>query len=123
MESQRQDDGDYGGENEIDRENRGDIERDGSSEKRKQLAIKGRKRKIESGDKPPPKKQCGKIDRLVQGILCRDQLTDEHMSFANKLLEEQFPFVGGMQSILLAQNNGFIPVLNFSKEAQKKSRP
>ncbi len=33
MESQRQDDGDFGGENEIDKENRGDIERDGSSEK------------------------------------------------------------------------------------------
>ncbi len=34
------------------------------------------------------------------------------MSFANKLLEEQFPFVGGMLSSLLAQNNGFLPVLS-----------
>ncbi len=45
-------------------------------------------KKIESSDRPPPKKQCGKIDRLVQWILCGDELTDEHMSFANKLLEE-----------------------------------
>jgi len=37
-------------------------------------------------------------------------LYDEHISFAEKLLKQQFPTLDGLQSPLLSQNNGFSPV-------------
>ena len=46
----------------------------------------------------------------MQVILHGKELTDEHMSFASMLLEQQFPYLDGLQSTLLAQNNGFSPV-------------
>ena len=70
---------------------------------------KGKKRMREDNNNPPPKKQCVQ-DKLVQEILRGKELTDEHMSFASMLLEQQFPYLDGLQSTLLAQNNGFSPV-------------
>jgi len=90
----------------------------GSTGKEKQFTIKGRKRKFERNDKPPPKKHCSKTGGLIQDILCGEELTDEHMTFASKLLEERFPCIGGMQSSLLAQNHGFIPVLKEEDSVQ-----
>lgn len=71
---------------------------------------KGNKRKGEDNDKVPPKKQCVK-DNLVKEILAGNELGDEHMTFATTLLQQQFPNLGGLQSTLLAQNNGFCPVI------------
>ena len=39
-----------------------------------------------------------------------DWLTDAHMTLAQELLKKEFPFLDGLQSSLLSQNNGFIPV-------------
>ncbi len=59
----------------------------------------------------PPKASCKKnCCKLVEEILAEDELTDEHITFANALLRQQFPSIGGFQSILLSQNNGFHPV-------------
>ena len=38
------------------------------------------------------------------------ELTDEHISLAHNILKKQFPHIDGLQSPLLAQTNGFIPV-------------
>ena len=37
-------------------------------------------------------------------------LTDQHIHAANKLLSKQFPELQGLQSTLLSQNGGFVPV-------------
>ena len=37
-------------------------------------------------------------------------LYNEHISFAEKLLKQQFPMLDGLQSPLLSQNNGFSSV-------------
>ena len=37
-------------------------------------------------------------------------LSDEHIELAQEVLKNQFPHVDGLQSQLLAQSDGFIPV-------------
>ena len=57
----------------------------------------GRKKKPICMMSPPPKKQCGKVvtrlDRLVPEILCGDELTDDHMTVASKLLKSSLLLV------------------------------
>ena len=43
---------------------------------------------------------------LVKG----EELTDEHMLLAQNLLKKQFPHIDGLESPLLSETNGFIPV-------------
>ena len=38
------------------------------------------------------------------------QLTDEHVDLAQQLLKKQFPHIDGLQTTLLVQNDGFVPV-------------
>ena len=47
--------------------------------------------------------------RNEKKIVGGDWLTDEHMFYAQELLRMQFPTIDGWQSILLAQNNRFLP--------------
>ena len=46
------------------------------------------------------------IRQIIEG----EMLTDEHISFAQRLLLEQFPTLDGLQSPLLSQRNAFSPV-------------
>ena len=46
------------------------------------------------------------IRQIIEG----EMLTDEHISFAQQLLLEQFPTLDGLQSPLLSQRNAFSPV-------------
>ena len=39
-----------------------------------------------------------------------DWLGDDHIYLAQALLKEQFPFIDGLQSTLLCQDDGFIPI-------------
>ena len=39
-----------------------------------------------------------------------DWLSDEHIQLAQELLRKQFPDLDGLQSSLLCQNEGFIPI-------------
>lgn len=39
-----------------------------------------------------------------------DWLSDEHIQLAQELLRKQFPHLDGLQSSLLCQNDGFIPI-------------
>ncbi len=70
------------------------------------LTDKGKKRKADKCDEPPPKKHCHNVDtklhQLIQEILCGNELSDDHMTIASKLLKKAFPSFGGMQSTLLA---------------------
>ena len=99
---------------------------------------KKRSNDLDSGnDQLPPKKQCrqdnenqpkeqssskgkGKSRRalrkqqineqLAKEILAGAELTDQHMTFANTLLKQQYPELDGLQSTLLSQVNNFHPV-------------
>ena len=44
------------------------------------------------------------------GLLC-----DKHMNAASKLISQQFPAVHGMQSTLLSQMGGFVPIIDNCK--------
>ena len=48
--------------------------------------------------------------KSMQQIIEGEMLTDEHISFAQHLLLEQFPTLDGLQSPLLSQTNAFSPV-------------
>ena len=37
-------------------------------------------------------------------------LSDDHIQLAQEVLKKQFPHLDGLQSTLLCQNDGFIPV-------------
>ena len=39
-----------------------------------------------------------------------EELDDEHMHLAQKLLQKQFPQLNGLQSTLLSETDGFTPV-------------
>ena len=47
---------------------------------------------------------------MKKEILDGDWLSDQHMFYAQELLQMQFPMFDGWQSTLLAQANAFIPV-------------
>ena len=86
------------------------------------LTKKGKKKRAIKCDDPPSKKHCSNVDtrlhQLVQDILCGNELSDDHMAIACKLLKKAFPSFGGMQSTLLAQTNGFSPVLSSEDSVQ-----
>ncbi len=83
------------------------------------LTDKGKKRKADKCDEPPLKKHCHNVDtklhQLIQEILCGNELSDDHMTIASKLLKSSF---GGMQSTLLAQTYAFSPVLSCEESVQ-----
>ena len=37
---------------------------------------------------------------------------DDHIHLAQELLRKQFPLIDGLQSTLLSQNDGFVPIHN-----------
>lgn len=39
-----------------------------------------------------------------------DWLSDDHVYLAQELIRKQFPHVQGLQSTLLCQNDGFVPI-------------
>lgn len=39
-----------------------------------------------------------------------DWFNDDHIYLAQELIKKQFPYVGGLQSTLLCQNDGFVPI-------------
>ena len=43
---------------------------------------------------------------------------DVHIYLAQQLIQRQFPSIGGLQSTLLRQNDGFIPVRRTQKYLQ-----
>ena len=45
--------------------------------------------------------------KLQESMMSGEWLTDEHISAAQRLLKYQFSHVGGLQSPLLAETNGF----------------
>ena len=49
-------------------------------------------------------------EQLAKEILAGAELTDQHMTFANTLLKQQYPELNGLQSTLLPQVNDFHPV-------------
>ena len=49
------------------------------------------------------RQRCLRCGRLQQG----DWLTYTHISWAQEILKTQFPHLGGLQCIMLSQNNGF----------------
>ena len=49
--------------------------------------------------------------KSILQVLDGDMLTDEHVSFAQNVLQEQFPTLDGLQSPLLSQTNAFSPVI------------
>ena len=49
-------------------------------------------------------------ERSLKEVSEGKPLYDEHISFAQKLLQQQFPMLNGQQSPLLSQNSGFCPV-------------
>ena len=49
-------------------------------------------------------------ERSLKEVSEGKPLYDEHISFAQKLLQQQFPMFNGQQSPLLSQNSGFCPV-------------
>ena len=81
---------------------------------------KKRKGKNISSHAPDPKKKCleDNVDKLVKEILAGDELSDDHMTYANKLLQQPFPDLDGLQSRLLSQNDGFCPVKSYRDSVQ-----
>ncbi len=73
-------------------------------------------------DEPLPKKHCHNVDtklhQLIQENLCGNELSDDHMTIASKLLKKAFPSFGGMQSTWLAQTYAFSPVLSCEESVQ-----
>ena len=49
--------------------------------------------------------------KSILQVLDGDMLTDEHISFAQNVLQEQFPTLDCLQSPLLSQTNAFSPVI------------
>ena len=49
--------------------------------------------------------------KSILQVLDGDMLTDEHISFAQNVLQEQFPTLDGLQLPLLSQTNAFSPVI------------
>ena len=47
---------------------------------------------------------------MARSLKNGEWLGDEHIQLAQELLRKQFPHLDGLQSSLLCQNDGFIPV-------------
>ena len=47
---------------------------------------------------------------MIRNLKNGGWLDDQHIQLAQDLLREQFPTIDGLQSTLLGQNDGFIPV-------------
>ena len=82
---------------------------------------KGKKRKMPTGDTELSRKKrklmpitTKQLDRILKG----NCLGDEHISFAQKMLEESFLSLGGLQPTILSQNNGFCPVQSTTDSIQ-----
>lgn len=60
---------------------------------------------------PPPKRQKLALPRytnqMKDDLLKEKQLTDLHIDLAQQLIKKQFPWIDGLQSCLLQQNDGF----------------
>ena len=46
---------------------------------------------------------------MKQILVNREELDDEHMHLAQKLLQKQFPHLDGLKSTLLSETDGFAP--------------
>ena len=53
-------------------------------------------------------------EESLKQISMEKPLNDEHVTFAQNLLQQQFPILNGLQTPLLSQNNGFCPVTDES---------
>ena len=53
-------------------------------------------------------------EESLKQISMEKPLNDEHITFAQNLLQQQFPILNGLQTPLLSQNNGFCPVTDES---------
>jgi len=109
-----------------DKENDGDVEdrkgeedhgkekaeekddKSGSEEKKENG--KKRKRVVDSDRAKKKHRMAAMSEKSLKQISDGKPLYDEHISFAEKLLKQQFPTLDGLQSPLLSQNNGFSPV-------------
>ena len=47
---------------------------------------------------------------MARALKNGDWLSDDHIYLAQELLRKQFPHIDGLQSSLLCQNNGFVPI-------------
>ena len=47
---------------------------------------------------------------MAQVLKNGDWLSDDHIYLAQELLRKQFPLIDGLQSSLLCQNDGFVPI-------------
>ena len=47
---------------------------------------------------------------MIRNLKNGGWLDDQHIQLAQELLREQFPTIDGLQSSLLGQTDGFIPV-------------
>ena len=71
---------------------------------------KKRKRVVDSDRAKKKHRMAAMSEKSLKQISDGKPLYDEHISFAEKLLKQQFPTLDGLQSPLLSQNNGFSPV-------------
>ena len=53
-------------------------------------------------------------EKSLKQISMEKPLNDEHITFAQNLLQQQFPILNGLQTPLMSQNNGFWPVTDES---------
>ena len=47
---------------------------------------------------------------MARALKNGDWLSDEHIYLAQELIRKQFPNIQGLQSTLLCQNDGFVPI-------------
>ena len=47
---------------------------------------------------------------MARSLKNGDWLGDDHIYLAQELLRKQFPLIDGLQSSLLCQNDGFVPI-------------
>ena len=71
---------------------------------------KKRKRVVDSDRAKKKHHMAAMSEKSLKQILEGKPLHDDHISFAQKLLQKQFPMLDGLQSPLLSQNSGFCPV-------------
>jgi len=95
-------------------------QRSDNAKENQDKARKTGKRKGTGNSRPPdPKKRLDDdVDMLVKEILAGDELSDNHMTYANKILRQQFPDVDGLQATVLSQIGGFCPVKSDSDTVQ-----
>ena len=64
------------------------------------------------GDVPKNRKRKRATQEMKDILKSGEWLTDEHIMLSQELLRSQFPQIGGLQSPLLAENDGFSPITN-----------